>query len=496
MKVLMIYPKFADSFWGFKHALSFVFKKAVTPPLGLLTLANLLPPEWDVRLTDMNVRRLKKQDIRQADLVFVSAIQLQAASLSQVIRLCKKYEKKIIAGGPLFTSNHTQYPDIHHFILNEAEITFPLFLQDWHAGKPKKIYTTSDWADMTTTPHPRWNLVNTKDYFLMTIQYSRGCPFNCDFCDITKLFGNRQRTKSTDQILKELDQIYTSGWRDQVLFVDDNFIGNKQQLKNELLPAIADWMKHKHFPFTFYTQVSLNLADDDALLSLMTAAGFDTVFIGIETTHEASLQACAKHQNLKRDLVGSVKKIQRSGLQVQGGFIVGFDQDPPHIFQDQIAFIQKSGIVTAMVGLLQPLFGTRLYSRLEKENRLLEGIPDNNTDGTLYFTPHMGKKTLLTGYHHLAKTIYSPANYYARIQTFFSEYQLCVPNVTHKNIKTFIILLKISWFLGVVGKERQYYWRLFFQTLFTKPKQIRLYMTLAVFGYHHRKHFERLAKTP
>lgn len=490
----MVYPEFLDSFWGFKHSLKFAFKKAVTPPLGLLTLANLLPAEWDIRLVDMNVRHLKNSDIRWADLVFLSAIQLQAASVDRVIQLCKKHGKQTVAGGPLFTTYHDRYPNIDHLVLNEAEITLPEFLQDWNNGKPQKKYTSPEWTDMSASPLPRWDLVKAQDYFLMNIQYSRGCPFNCDFCDVTQLYGNRQRTKSTAQILKELDLIHARGWRDQVLFVDDNFIGNKQALKRELLPVLATWMRSKNNPFTFYTQVSLDLADDEDLMRLLTAAGFNTVFVGVETPHEASLHECAKNQNVKRDLVACVKKIQRLGLQVQGGFIVGFDNDPPTIFQDQINFIQQSGIVTAMVGILQPLRGTRLYARLEKEKRLLAGFPGNNTDGSVHFIPSMGQEALVAGYRQLVETIYLPANYYARIRRFFSEYHACVSMVAHKNIRTLLTFLRTSWFLGVLGKERKYYWRHFLWILVNKPKQIRLYMTLAVFGYHHRKHFERLAK--
>jgi radical SAM superfamily enzyme YgiQ (UPF0313 family) len=494
LKILLVYPEFLDSFWGFKHSLSFVFKKAVTPPLGLLTIANLFPSTWDIKLINMNVQRLKNSDVRWADLVFISAIQLQAASVHRVIQLCKKHAKKIVAGGPLFATDHSNYPTIDHFILNEAEITLPDFLKDWQNGQPKQLYTTTEWADLTTTPLPRWELIKPEDYFLMNIQYSRGCPFNCDFCDITKLFGTRQRTKSTTQILSELELIYATGWQDQVLFVDDNFIGNKNNLKHDLLPALANWMKQKKFPFTFYTQVSLNLADDEELMRLMADAGFNTIFVGIETTHEASLLECTKKQNINRNMVACVHTLQKSGFQVQGGFIVGFDNDPPTIFQDQIDFIQKSGIVTAMVGILQPLRGTRLFERLEKENRMHESFSGNNTDGSINFIPRMKKETLIAGYQKLVKTIYSPAKDYTRIKQFFSEFHTDIPVTSQRSARTLLTFARACWELGIRGTERRYYWKHLSWIIKNKPKHLRLYVMLAIFGYHHRKYFARLAK--
>ena len=343
MNILLVYPEYpADTFWSFKHALKFIYKEAGNPPLGLLTVAALLPVEWEKRLVDLNVTPLREKDLQWADYVLISAMTVQRESVTQIIKRCKNYGVKILAGGPLFTSSFEDYPQVDHLILNEAEITLPPFLTDLQNGTAKHLYSSDEWADISQTPLPLWKLLDLKKYASMSLQYSRGCPFNCEFCDITLLYGHVPRTKDRNQILAELDSLYQYGWRGNVFMVDDNFIGNKQKLKQEILPAIATWMAEHQEPFSFYTQASVNLADDDELMRQMTEVGFETVFIGIETPHEESLTECSKFQNKRRDLIAAVKKIQNAGLQVQGGFIVGFDNDPPSIFEKQIDFIQKA----------------------------------------------------------------------------------------------------------------------------------------------------------
>ena len=275
---------------------------------------------------------------------------VQRDSARELIARCKKAGVKVVAGGPLFTMEHEQFPEVDHFVLNEAELTLPPFLADLANGCAQPVYTTTEFPDIQQTPAPLWQLANLKHYDTVSIQFSRGCPFSCDFCNVTSLLGHRPRTKTAAQIIAELDGLYALGWRKSIFFVDDNFIGNKKQIKSEVLPALIEWRKGK-VGMPFNTEASINLADDPELLSLMTQAGFDTVFVGIETPNEDSLAECSKTQNKGRDLVESVKRLQRAGLQVQGGFIVGFDNDPPSIFQQQIDFIQKSGIVTAMVGI-------------------------------------------------------------------------------------------------------------------------------------------------
>jgi radical SAM superfamily enzyme YgiQ (UPF0313 family) len=369
----MLYPKFPDTFWSFRHALKFIRKKASSPPLGLLTVAAMLPPEWNVRLVDLNVSPLNEQDLEWADYAFISAMVVQRSSAVKVIEACVQAGVYIVAGGPLFTSEYNDFQAVDYFILNEAEITLPQFLADLEADKPKRVYMTSEFPELHQTPIPRWELINFKNYATMDIQFSRGCPYDCDFCNITALFGRRPRLKTSTQLIAELDQLYALGWRGSVFFVDDNFIGNKRQLKEDVLPALIQWRGGK-IGLPFSTEVSINLADDQDLMRMMSAAGFTTVFVGIESPSEASLTECNKFQNKNRDLVGSVRAIQHAGLQVQGGFIIGFDNDSPNIFQQQIDFIQKSGIVSAMVGILQAPLGTRLYSRLKAEERLLPEI--------------------------------------------------------------------------------------------------------------------------
>ena len=422
MKALLIYPEFPDTFWSFRYALKFIHRKASSPPLGLLTIAAMLPGEWEKRLVDMNVEKLYDDDLRWADLVFVSAMSVQKVSVNGVIARCKAAGVRVVAGGPLFTTEYEAFGDVDYLVLGEAEITLPRFLEDFSNGVASPFYTTDQWTDIRNTPLPLWGLINQKHYASINIQYSRGCPFNCEFCDITLLCGHAPRTKDKDQIISELESVYESGFRGQVFFVDDNFIGNKKKLKEEILPAIIEWMEIRRHPFTFNTQASIELSDNKDLMKMMVEAGFDVVFIGIETPHEQSLAECSKIQNKNRDLLASVRNIQRSGLEVQGGFIVGFDNDPPTIFDAQIGFIQKSGVVTAMVGVLIALPRTHLYERLKKEQRLLKETSGNNTDFSTNFITRMDYDLLISGYKKVLQTLYSPRNYYARVRTFLREY--------------------------------------------------------------------------
>jgi radical SAM superfamily enzyme YgiQ (UPF0313 family) len=318
MKILLVYPKYPDTFWSFSYALKFISKKASHPPLGLLTVAAMLPKEWDKRLVDMNVTTLRDKALEWADFAFISAMSVQKESVKEVISRCKKMGLKIVAGGPLFTTRYEEFGDIDYFVLNEAEITLPIFLADLENGCAKHIYTSEKRPDIQKTPVPLWEIINMKKYACMNMQYSRGCPFDCEFCDISVLYGHKVRTKSKDQILDELKALYSQGWRGDVFFVDDNFIGNRKKLKRSVLPSMIEWMERKRHPFNYNTEASINLSDDVGLMKLMVKAGFDSVFVGIETPNEESLAECNKVQNKNRDLVACVKKIQKCGLQVQG----------------------------------------------------------------------------------------------------------------------------------------------------------------------------------
>ncbi len=491
MNILLVYPKYPDTFWSYRYALKFISRKASFPPLGLLTVASMLPSGWNKKLVDCNVRSLQDRDFDWADAVFISGMSAQKESAGEIIGQCKERGKKVVAGGPMFTAHAHEYDSVDHLVLNEAEITLPQFLHDWQSGTLKHTYATDQWADITLTPIPDWDLINLKHYGSMNIQYSRGCPFDCEFCDITVLYGRRPRTKTKEQVSAELDALYVRGWRGGVFFVDDNFIGNKEKLRREILPSISSWMKqHKH-PFNLNTEASINLADDDELMTLMTQAGFDTVFVGIESPNEDSLVECRKIPNENRDLVGSVKKMQQSGLEVQGGFIVGFDQDPSTIFERLIRFIQETNIVTAMVGLLNAPTGTRLYKRLLSEGRILSTMSGNNTDFSMNFHPKMNLQALMEGYHSVLDQIYSPREYYLRVKGFLKDFKPIQKSSFRFQSNYLKALVKSVFFLGIVGKGRQYYWKLFFWSLFTRPRLFPLAITFSIYGFHFRRVFEQ-----
>ncbi len=485
MNILLIHPEFPDTFWSFKHAVRFLGKKACSPPLGLLTVAAMLPPEWDKRLVDLNVRPLRDADLRWADYALIGGMVVQRESARQAIARCREAGVKVVAGGPLFTSEYRQYPEVDHFVLNEAEVTLPLFLADLRQGKAGRVYTCGEYTDLRSTPVPLWQLLDMRHYASMSVQYSRGCPYDCEFCNVTALFGRRPRTKSPAQVLAELDSLRRAGWNGGVFFVDDNFIGNKAEVKRELLPALIDWQR-RNGTTPFNTQVSINLADDEELMGMMAEAGFDTVFIGIETPDPKSLEECNKSQNRHRNLVADVKRIQRSGLQVQGGFIVGFDNDTPSIFQRQINFIQTSGIVTAMVGMLQAFAGTKLYERMQQEERLTGPLSGDNVDGTTNIIPAMNLSALRHGYKSLLWQLYSPKQYYQRIRTFLQEYR--PPRVAAPlQLSHWGALVRSLFRLGIVGEERFHYWRLLLWTALHRPALLPTAVTLAICGYHYRK---------
>jgi len=491
MNILLVYPEYPDTFWSFSYALKFTAKKAAYPPLGLLTVAAMLPPEWDKRLVDMNVRKLKDEDLLWADYVFLGAMSVQKESVKAVIVRCRELGVRVVAGGPLFTNDYEEFGEVDHLVLNEAELTLLPFLTDLKEGRLKRLYASAEKADVTKTPIPLWELIDMRHYSSMNIQYSRGCPFDCEFCNITSLYGRVPRTKDSGQLIAELEKIYSLGWREGVFFVDDNFIGNKKKLKEKILPSLIQWMGERKYPFYFSTEASINLADDEELMRMMARAEFITVFVGIETPHEESLIECAKAQNRNRDLIASVKKIQDFGLEVQAGFIVGFDQDPASIFEKMITFIQESGIVTAMVGLLNAPRGTKLYERLVTENRLLKTVTGDNTDLSMNFVPKMSYEKLITGYRQIIETIYSPKHYYARVKRFMKDFRPTQKKVVQLRYSYWKAGLKSVFILGMLRKERFYYWRLVFWSLFRRPKLLPMAVTFSIYGFHFRKIFER-----
>ncbi|OPX94346.1 MAG: Ribosomal protein S12 methylthiotransferase RimO [Syntrophorhabdus sp. PtaB.Bin006] len=497
MNILLVYPKYPDTFWSFKHALKFISKKALHPPLGLLTVAGMLPEAWEKKLVDMNITNLETKDLQWADYVFLSAMAVQKASVREIISRCSDAGVRIVAGGPLFTAAHEDFPEVDHLVLNEAENTFPSFLDDLAAGNAGHLYTSDEFPSLDKTPIPLWKLLDMKRYVSMNVQYSRGCPFSCEFCDITTLYGRKTRTKTVSQVLDELESLYSIGWRGGVFFVDDNFIGNKKELKEDVLPAIIGWMKRRKYPFDFATEASINLADDDDLIRLMIRAGFESVFVGIETPDEKVLQECNKFQNTNRDLVACVQKIQKFGLNVRGGFIVGFDNDSPETFDRQIDFVQKSRIITAMVGMLNAPRGSRLYERLAKEGRLTKDISGDNTDFSTNIIPIMGYEKLVEGYRKIINGIYSPNSYYERVKAFLQEYKPLEKRKRHFDFRS--ILQRVRYLgapfktmivLGIKDNARRYYWKLLFWSLFRRPRLLPQAITYSIYGFHFRKVFE------
>ncbi|MDR3626441.1 MAG: B12-binding domain-containing radical SAM protein [Ignavibacteriaceae bacterium] len=448
-------------------------KKSSYPPLGLLTIAKILPEDWNKKLVDLNVTALEPVDIKWADYIFISAMNVQTEYVNNAVKECKKYGKKIVAGGPLFTHEYEKFPEIDYFVLNEAEITLPLFVNDLENGIPQKYYTTAEFADVTKSPLPDWSLINLNKYAYAIVQYSRGCPYMCDFCDVTALFGRRPRTKTAKQIISELEQILSAGHPEMILFADDNLIGNRRDLKNNLLPELIKWRRLNKTAPGFATQVTINLADDEELMRLMIEAGFRHIFVGIETIDEESLESCKKTQNLKRNMLENVRLLQQKGFIITAGFIVGFDTDKETIFNQQLNFIQESGIVMATVNILKAPPGTDLHRKLLLEKRLIE--PFDFDENKTNIITKMDKHLLYEGYKKMLDAVYKPQMVYERSKQFLSNYgNHKAENPIQKKISfnDVTVLLRVIYFAGILGKDRSYFWKLIFNTFLYNKRNI------------------------
>ena len=502
MNALLIYPEFPETFWSFKHALKFLGKRAAQPPLGLMTVAALLPKAWKKRLVDTNVERLRDRDLAWADIVLVSAMHIQRESLATIVERCRARGLRTVIGGPIASSLSAEDLKADHVVIGEAEGIIAALAQDLELGTAKPVYQAAERPEMCSSPLPDLSLIKMRRYSTMAVQYSRGCPFNCEFCDIIEIYGRRPRTKAVAQVLAELDQLRAAGWREAVFIVDDNFIGNKARAK-ELCVALARWRSQYKISFDFNTEASLNLADDPELMQLMRDAGFVSVFLGIETPDESGLVACNKLQNTRRSLLDSVATIQSYGMQVMGGFILGFDTDGADIFDRMVEFIQKSGIPIAMVGLLQAMPGTQLFRRLHKEGRILDVGHGDNTDDKLNFLPAMDAAQLVEGYRSVLKRIYSCEAYYERVKLYLSRTQPRPGKGNHRGQAT-----RQKWLTksiarafvtsivrqGVFGNQRWSYWK-FLLTVATRYRHcVGAAMTLAVMGYHFQVMTSRLSK--
>ena len=488
MKILLVNPEFPDTYWSFRHALPFEGKRCAFPPLGLLTVSALLPPTWERRLVDLNIERLKTSDIDWADMVFATAMLVQQDSLKEVVKLAKARGKRVVLGGPYVTSTIHELPDADHIFRGEAEQTLPEFVADLARGETKRVYQAAERPALAMTPIADFGLANMKRYSAMSVQYSRGCPFSCEFCDIIEIYGRVPRTKSNQQMLAEFDALKNLGWRGTVFIVDDNFIGNKKNVR-QLMPDLARWQKENGHPFELITESSVNLADDEPLLASMREAGFNRVFLGIETPVEESLHEAQKTQN-RGNLVDSVRTIQRHGIEVMAGFIVGFDNDPEDIFERQIDFIRRSAIPLAMVGLLNALPDTQLWKRLEREGRLLgEDATGNNTVCTFNFKTRMDPAFLVRGYQRIMRTIYGPREYYERVLDSLHRTGRTNSSTLHvyRPIAGLTALMRVLVRLGVIDRERKEFWRFFVQALIKHRKQLADSLRLAAVGYHFRK---------
>jgi radical SAM superfamily enzyme YgiQ (UPF0313 family) len=487
LKVLLINPQFPDTYWSFRHALPFERKRSAFPPLGLLTVAGLLPATWERRLVDLEIGDLEDADIEWADIVFVTAMLIQSKSLHLVISRCKRAGKKVVVGGPYVTTLKEELAGADHIFLGEVETTLPQFVKDLECGDEKRVYQSPERPALSATPTPDFALADLKSYSAMSIQYSRGCPFQCEFCDIIEIYGRVPRTKSDIQLINELDALYEAGWRGPVFIVDDNFIGNKRNVKR-MLPALAEWSRSHNYPFAFMTEASVNLSEDEALLESMRSAGFRRVFLGIETPVEDSLREAQKGQNLRRNLLESIHIIQDHGLEIMAGFIVGFDHDPEDIFDRQINFIRASAIPLAMVNLLSALPDTQLWRRLEREGRLIDEASGNNSDCSLNFIPRMDPDRLIEGYKRVMLTIYKPSEYYARALDCLTKVVQKGPNPRGTSFTQDIAtLLRIISKIGIRDRERLEFWMYIFRLLTRHRSEFARGVRLAAMGYHLRK---------
>jgi radical SAM superfamily enzyme YgiQ (UPF0313 family) len=487
MKVLLINPEFPDTYWSFRHALPFEGKRCAFPPLGLLTVSAMLPKTWERRLVDINVGKLKDSDIEWADMVFLTAMLVQKDSLRDAVKRCKALGKRVVLGGPYVTTTIEDLPEADHIFLGEAETTLPQFVKDLELGEAKRTYQASERPPLSVTPVADFHLADLKHYSAMSVQYSRGCPFSCEFCDIIEIYGRVPRTKSNHQMLAELDALRALGWRGTVFIVDDNFIGNKKNVR-QFMPDLVEWQEKHGHPFSLLTEASVNLADDEELLGNMRSAGFRRVFLGIETPVEESLKEAQKSQN-RGNLLDSVRKIQSYGMEVMGGFIVGFDNDPEDIFERQIDFIRESAIPLAMVGLLNALPETQLWRRLEKEGRLLGmDASGNNTVCYLNFKTKMDPARLIAGYQSIMRTIYRPAEYYQRVLDSLKRTDQSEVEPQHYDLWNSIAsLMRIAIRLGVIDRERRAFWRFLRQAATKHHLNLAESLRLAAMGYHFRK---------
>ena len=462
VNVLMVWPRFPPSFWGFEGVVDVVPEKSIMPPLGLITLAALCPPNWHIRLIDRAFEELQDRDLVWADLVMVSAMHAQRADARVILARARSLGRRTIVGGP-WASNEPDavLADADHVFVGESEEAFAGIAAALEHGSAQRLYRASDKPEMTLSPVPRYDLLRLDKYASMSVQYSRGCPFQCDFCNIITIYGRRPRVKTSAQLIAELDTLRRLGWRKQVFIVDDNFIGNHRQALS-LARDLAAWQKRHRYPFSFYTEASIDLSDRPELLAAMVDANFLYVFLGIETPSTQALLECGKHQNLRGDTLEQVLRIQQSGLWVAGGFIIGFDSDDESIFDRQVEFIDRAAIAWAMTGALQAMPTTPLFDRLNREGRLFEDSWATNFSPPNFRTI-LPAPVLLRGLRDLLIRLYEPEPFFRRAVRSLESWR---PSATQRPPKEPLpyrlhVWLRSMWIQGVRSNYRLAYWRFF-----------------------------------
>ena len=481
MNAVLVQPLAPKTYWGFQYAVSIIGKGAPHPPLGLATLAALLPQKWNLRILDLNVAPLRDADLRWADAVLVTGMLVHKDSMHAVISRAHKAGVRTVVGGPAASTRPEEFADADHVFVGEAEGRLDELIAALEGVQgPHLVSPAGDKKpDMAIAQVPRFDLLDRSRYTSMSVQVSRGCPFQCEFCDIIELYGRNPRVKSPEQVLKELEELYRLGWRGSVFVVDDNFIGNRKEAA-KLLPEVARWQAEHRRPFELYTEASVDLASLPVLVDSMVEAGFTTVFLGIETPSAASLKETRKLQNLKLPLQESVMRLTRAGLEVYAGFIVGFDSDGERIFEAQRAFISGLPIAAAMIGLLTALPNTALWRRLEKEGRLRSSSTGDQF-GRPNFDPVLDERRLLEGYRQLLADIYEPAAFYARIESMVRD--LGRGKARALSVDALLMFVRILIGVGVLSPRRFRFWRLFFKSI-TRPYAFSKAMSMAVQGEH------------
>jgi radical SAM superfamily enzyme YgiQ (UPF0313 family) len=499
-RALLVHPEFQSaSFWNYRETCELLDARYPAAPLGLCTVAALLPPDWDVRLVDRNVDPWDDSLLDGADMVLTGGMMPQQRDCLEVIRKARRRGKTVVVGGPDPTSSPHLYAEASHLILGEGEVTLPMFLADLREGNPKKTYRDPRKADLRESPVPRFDLLRFDRYNHVGIQWCRGCPFNCEFCDITELFGKRTRSKSPDQILKELETLHALGYRGHVDFVDDNFIGNKEVVK-QFLPLLRDWLEERGWPFEFTTEASINLADDPVLLRQMQEVGFFAVFVGIESPDDRTLVATGKRQNTRRSIVESIHRIYRHGMFVNAGFILGFDTEEGSVARGIIDCIEATSIPVNMAGLLFALPTTPLTRRLSAEGRIHEGFdiaPDGAGDqctSGINFDPRRPRADILRDYLEVIEAVYAPGSYFERVarvgRMLDSSGRKYKPSLG-RQLREARGFWRVVRKLGLREPTRRPFWRAFLGTLLRNPRSLRyvgsllaLYLHLGPFARH------------